>query len=54
MTCSGVSPVASRSTTSLTRMRIPRTQGRPPHWRGFTMIRSEIVDIFWPPTVPVA
>lgn len=28
------------SKTSLTRIRIPRTQGLPPHCRGFTVIRS--------------
>ncbi len=35
-----VKPEASRSSTSVTRMRILRTQGRPPHCRGFTVIRS--------------
>src|SRR3982750_4071831 len=39
-TCSGVSPLASRSRTSLTRIRRPRMQGRPPHCSGSTVIRS--------------
>ena len=34
------SPDANKSRTSLTRIRIPRTQGRPPHCLGFTVIRS--------------
>ena len=38
-TCCCVRPAARRSRTSMTRMRIPRTQGRPPHWRGLTVIR---------------
>jgi len=38
--CSGDRPEASKSNTSVTRMRNPRTQGRPPHWSGFTVIRS--------------
>lgn len=37
--CEASSPDAKRSKTSLTRIRIPRTQGRPPHCRGFTVIR---------------
>ena len=37
--CAAVSPEASRSSTSLTRMRIPRTQGRPPHWAGLAVMR---------------
>ena len=40
MTPSGVSPDARRSSTSVTRMRIPRTHGRPPHWVGLTVILS--------------
>jgi len=39
-TCSRVCPDASRSSTSVTRMRMPRMQGRPPHCRVFTVIRS--------------
>jgi hypothetical protein len=38
--CCGDRPDASKSNTSVTRMRSPRTQGRPPHWSGFTVIRS--------------
>ena len=33
-------PAANRSRMSLTRMRIPRTHGRPPHCFGLTVIRS--------------
>ena len=36
-----------RSSTSMTRMRSPRMQGRPPHWSGFTVIRS-ISSTVWP------
>ena len=43
----GRQAAASRSSTSLTRIRIPRTQGRPPHWSGFTVIRS-ISSTVWP------
>jgi hypothetical protein len=39
-TCCGDRPDASKSNTSVTRMRSPRTQGRPPHWSGFAVIRS--------------
>ena len=39
-TCSGDRPDASGSSTSVTRIRSPRTHGRPPHWSGFTVIRS--------------
>ena len=39
-TSSRVSPLASRSRTSETRIRIPRTHGRPPHCSWFTVIRS--------------
>ena len=39
-TCCCVSPAARRSSTSTTRIRIPRTHGRPPHWAGFTVMRS--------------
>ena len=31
---------ARRSSRSLTRIRIPRMQGRPPHWLGLTLMRS--------------
>ena len=37
-TCSGVSPFASRSSTSETRMRMPRMHGRPPHCSGSMMM----------------
>lgn len=40
ITCAADRPEASRSSTSVTRMRNPRTQGRPPLWSGFTVIRS--------------
>src|SRR6185295_4234794 len=33
-------PAAKRSRISLTLIRIPRIQGRPPHWLGLTVIRS--------------
>ena len=33
-------PAASKSSTSLTRMRMPRMQGRPPHCLGLKVIRS--------------
>jgi hypothetical protein len=39
-TCCCVSPEARRSRTSTTRMRIPRTHGRSPHWVGLTVMRS--------------
>ena len=39
-TCSDDRPEASRSNTSVTRIRNPRTHGRPPHCSGFTVIRS--------------
>ena len=35
--------VASRSRTSVTRMRMPRTQGRPPHCAGSTVMRSATI-----------
>jgi len=38
-TSAAVNPEANKSRTSLTRIRIPRTHGRPPHWRGLTVIR---------------
>ncbi len=38
-TCSLVRPAASRSKTSVTRMRIPRMQGGPPHCSGLMVIR---------------
>lgn len=38
-TCWGVNPAASRSSTSVTRIRIPRIQGRPPHCSGLVVIR---------------
>jgi hypothetical protein len=38
--CAASRPDANRSRTSLTRIRIPRTQGRPPHCRGLTVILS--------------
>jgi len=34
-----VSPAASMSSTSLTRMRKPRIHGRPPHWFGLKVMR---------------
>lgn len=37
------SPFDSRSSTSMTRMRMPRTHARPPHCSGFTVIRSSRV-----------
>ena len=46
--CSGVIPSANNSSTSLTRIRMPLTHGRPPHWRGFTVIRSKICVIYLP------
>ena len=39
-TCSRDKPAASKSSTSMTRMRIPLMQGRPPHCSGLTVIRS--------------
>jgi hypothetical protein len=33
-------PRGQRSSTSETRIRIPRTHGRPPHWSMFTVMRS--------------
>ena len=36
---SGESPSPSRSSTSPTRMRMPRTHGRPPYWAGFVVMR---------------
>jgi hypothetical protein len=33
-------PAARRSSTSFTRIRIPRVQGRPPHWFGLKVILS--------------
>jgi hypothetical protein len=38
-TCCGVSPFASRSNTSVTRIRIPLIQGRPPHCSGSMVMR---------------
>ncbi len=35
-----LSPAASKSRTSLTRMRMPLTQGRPPHCFGLNVMRS--------------
>src|SRR5216683_1181658 len=35
-----LTPAASMSSTSLTRIRIPRMHGRPPHWLGLMVIRS--------------
>ena len=35
----GVRPETSRSSTSVTRILIPRTQGRPPHCPGFVVMR---------------
>lgn len=43
--CSGVIPSAKNSSTSLTRIRIPLTHGRPPHCFGFTVVRSKICVI---------
>ena len=40
--CSKDNPLASRSRTSVTRILIPRMQGRPPHWFGLNVIRSPI------------
>jgi hypothetical protein len=34
---------SNRSSTSLTRMRMPRMQGRPPHCSGSTVILSAIM-----------
>ena len=39
-TCSVERPLAKRSRTSVTRIRIPRMQGRAPHCSGSTVIRS--------------
>ncbi len=39
-TCTRVSPAARRSSTSITRTRIPRIHGRPPHCAGLKVIRS--------------
>ncbi len=47
-TSAGDNPAASRSSTSLTRMRILRTQGRPPHCCGLTVMRS-VVSMSGPP-----
>lgn len=41
-TCSLDSPAARRSSTSITRMRIPRIQGRPPHCSGLIVMRSSM------------
>ena len=38
--CSALSPFASRSSTSLTRILMPRMHGRPPHCSGSSVIRS--------------
>lgn len=38
--CSADSPAAKRSRISVTRMRMPRIQGRPPHWSELNVIRS--------------
>ena len=48
-TCTGVKPLAKRSKTSVTRIRMPRTQGRPPHCSGSTVIPSARLTIvtFW-------
>ena len=57
-TCSRVSPLASNSKTSETRIRIPRMQGRPPHCSGFTVMRGSRVAVLnvhprlWGPIVP--
>ena len=40
ITCWGDNPFASRSRTSVTRIRSPRMHGRPPHCSGSTVIRS--------------
>ena len=40
-TSSAESPVLNNSTTSITRILIPRIQGLPPHWFGLTVIRSQ-------------
>ncbi len=42
-TCSAVSPAARRSSTSMTRIRIPRIHGRPPHCAGFTVMRCRML-----------
>src|SRR4051812_13779125 len=47
--CSAVKPLASRSRTSLTRIRIPRMQGRPPHCSGSTVMRSATYLMLFPP-----
>ncbi|CAA9457454.1 MAG: hypothetical protein AVDCRST_MAG28-2712, partial [uncultured Rubrobacteraceae bacterium] len=38
--CSGERPFARRSRTSLTRIRMPRMQGRPPHCSESAVMRS--------------
>ena len=38
--CSLLSPDASKSIISITLIRIPLIQGRPPHWAGFSVMRS--------------
>ncbi len=35
-------PASRRSSTSVTRMRMPRTQGRPPHCCGFVVMRFKV------------
>src|SRR5471032_2237872 len=40
---SAVRPATNKSSTSLTRIRIPRMHGRPPHCFGLTVMRSKRV-----------
>ncbi len=40
--CSSERPADNKSNTSVTRIRMPRMQGRPPHWAGLKVIRSII------------
>ena len=47
-TRAGLRPAASKSRTSLTRTRSPRTHGRPPHCSGSTVIRFAISVIALP------
>jgi hypothetical protein len=44
-TCSRDRPLARRSRTSETRIRMPLMHGRPPHCSGFTVIRSSSVMV---------
>ncbi len=44
--CSRECPLARRSSTSITRILIPRMQGRPPHCAGLTVMRLSKFGIF--------